>query len=403
MGNHDSKLRGSVSLPPENFPSMRLDNSGASWTNKGYSEKLTRSFDNLDKLGPNVSVNSQSVADVVPDEPFLPVYKRDPEINESHFSVVSVIAKGVFGDVLQVRRLRDNVLYAMKVMHKKRLLMEKAVQQSKDEATIQDAVGYHPMVVKPFWFFQNSSSVFIVMEYIPCGELFAAWKNSGSFNESVVRIYVAELGTVLDFLHKSGIIYRDLKMENILLDTRGHLHITDFGLAKRLKKGQRTNTICGTLQYIAPEVVNAKPYGHATDWWSLGILAFVLLSGKFPLSGMKDHFEMVERMSGVRYELPPGYNFSPQIRHLVSLLLQMLPENRLTDLDQMKQHSFFSGFNFEGMMQMEIKSPRHKDMNVALESRRHLRDLRQIHPEKTHAINRLKWKEPVASLSGLYV
>lgn len=392
MGNHDTKLRRDfASLPPENFPSIRLDR-------RPSKVEHSRSYDNLDKISASGFKKSQHMIDQFSEDLFLPVYSQQSSVKESDFTILSVIAKGAFGDVLQVEHSKDKSIYAMKVMQKKRLILERAVQQSKDEATIQDAVGYHPLIVKPFWFFQNSFSVFIIMEYIPGGELFTAWKKSGSFNESLIKLYIAELASVLDFLHKSGIIYRDLKMENILLDNRGHLHVTDFGLAKRLKKGQRTNTICGTLQYIAPEVVNAQPYGHSSDWWSLGILVYVLLVGQFPVSGAKNHVEMAAQLKGFRHELPPNYEFTRQIRHLLKQLLQVQPEKRLKDLNSMKQHEFFSGFDFDGVVQMETINNK-----LQVKSDPVVVDAKHPSRRKSNSSKKLEWKETVASLNELYI
>ncbi|ELT93961.1 hypothetical protein CAPTEDRAFT_101014, partial [Capitella teleta] len=193
--------------------------------------------------------------------------------------VQEVIAKGAFGNVLRVVRAKDGLIYAMKVMKKNRVMLEGAVQQCKDEADIQNCVGHHPFIVKPFWFFQNDADVHIVMEYVPRGELFALWKRHEKFPEQLVCVYLAELAMVLDYLHKCDIIYRDLKASSRCFIFEGHLQVIDFGLAKWLKKGLRTKTICGTLQYIAPEVLSPKPYGHAADWWSLGILGYTLLVG----------------------------------------------------------------------------------------------------------------------------
>lgn len=151
------------------------------------------------------------------------------------------------------------------------------------------------------------------MDYVPCGELLALWKRQGQFPEDVVRIYIAELAMVLDFLHLEGVIYRDLKMENILLDKDGHVQLTDFGLAKWLPSGERAKTICGTLQYMAPEVLYGQEYEHAADWWTLGILMYALLMGEFPISGPRDHREMGAAVARYAYGLPDYFKNDTKI------------------------------------------------------------------------------------------
>ncbi|KAG8282074.1 ATP binding [Homalodisca vitripennis] len=119
----------------------------------------------------------------------------------------------------------------------------------------------------------------MISEYVCGGELWVLLNLYRSLPEDLVRLYVAEIALALNFLHNAGVIYRDMKLENVVLDEFGHIRLVDFGLSKRLKYGTRTSTLCGTLQFMAPEVFEQN-YGHAADWWSLGVVACLLLTGQ---------------------------------------------------------------------------------------------------------------------------
>ncbi|XP_037229915.1 ribosomal protein S6 kinase-related protein isoform X5 [Falco rusticolus] len=136
-----------------------------------------------------------------------------------------------------------------------------------------------------------------------------------------------------------------IQMENILLDERGHLKLTDFGLSRHLQWGERAHTICGTLQYMAPEVLSGGPYSHAADWWSLGVLLFALASGEFPVAPAGDHVAMLERVKQSSYESPP--TFSPALARLLAELLCHNPLHRLRYLHHFQGHPFFRGVAFD--------------------------------------------------------
>ncbi|XP_034240870.1 serine/threonine-protein kinase S6KL [Thrips palmi] len=215
---------------------------------------------------------------------FLPEFKIKGPITESSFQVLKPLSYGAFGQVFHVKKIDTGDDYAMKILSKSKIISESAVQQVKDEARIQSTCGHNPFIVNCPFYWQSRKQLFIVSDYISGGELLDLCRSCITLPETLVQIYVAELALALDFLHNAGVIYRDLKLENILLDSDGHCQLIDFGLAKWLRYGDRTNTICGTLQYIAPEVLSREPYGHAADWWSLGVLACCMLCGQFPES-----------------------------------------------------------------------------------------------------------------------
>lgn len=181
---------------------------------------------------------------------FLPEFKIEPT-KEKEYDVINVISRGAFGKVYRVIHHNSHEYSALKVLCKSKVLNDNCVAQVKDEVKIQLMCGHHPFIIKSPQYWQNRKKLFIVSEYIDGGDLYELVRRYGALPEDLVKIYVAELASALDFLHNAGVIYRDLKPENILLDSDGHTILIDFGLSKWLKYGQRTTTLCGTLQYMA--------------------------------------------------------------------------------------------------------------------------------------------------------
>lgn len=185
-------------------------------------------------------------------------------------------------------------------------------------------------------------------DYCDTGDLYTYWLLKGQFVEDEVRLFAAELGSALGFLHDLGIMHRDVKMENILLSDKGHPRLSDFGLSRRLTRGGRAFTICGTIQYMAPEVLSGGPYNHAADWWSLGIMLFSLVTGEFPVPAEPDHSTMLSKVRQFSYVLPQ--TFSSALILLLTELLCKNPVNRLRNLDCYKMQAFFRGTSFDSQI-----------------------------------------------------
>ncbi|XP_033627001.1 ribosomal protein S6 kinase-related protein-like [Asterias rubens] len=283
---------------------------------------------------------------------FLPEYTVNPRSGETEYKILHQINKGAYGEVLKVQRQSDKKFFAMKVMSKQEVIRSDAVKQCRDEACIQRMVGHHAFIVQIYKTWQNKVHLHIVMDYATHGDLYTLWLLEGAFSEAAVRLYIAELALVVDFLHNAGIVFRDLKMENILLDHDGHVRLTDFGLAKWLKRGARTNTICGTLQYMAPEVLHEDPYFHAIDWWSLGILMYTLLLGSYPIKGASNHHLMCSKVIHMDYSLPEP--ISAEANQLVKQLLCQDPLGRLQSLKAFKEQSFLKSLSFEQLQKRKL-------------------------------------------------
>ena len=285
----------------------------------------------------------------------MPEFSVKGQVTEADFEILDVISRGAFGHVIKVKKKinqngdneeetskEQEQIYAMKIMWKSQVIRDRALQQVKDEVTIAINCVDNPLIVKTWFYWQSKRFLYIITDYVENGELLSLWLKVHHFPERLVIIYAVEMCLILDYLHKRGIMYRDIKMENILLDQRGHVQLIDFGLSKWVKMGERTGTICGTIQYMAPEILGVEPYDHAVDWWSLGILIYALLSGEYPLNAAKDHIQMNERVSKHIFELDRSRgNYTDEACDLVRKLLRKNPHRRLKSLDEIKREPFF--------------------------------------------------------------
>ncbi|GAB6033445.1 hypothetical protein CHUAL_013330 [Chamberlinius hualienensis] len=293
---------------------------------------------------------------------FLPEFPIKGAVTESSFLIEGFLAKGAFGTVLKVVKKDTEVTYVMKILSKSRIITENAVQQCKDEVQIQLRCGQHPFIVNCQFHWQNKKYLFLVNDYVPNGELLQLWKKLGKIPEDLVLILVAEMAIALDYLHNTGIIHRDLKMENILLDSDGHVQLIDFGLSKWLQIGSRAKTMCGTIQYMAPEIINSETYNHAVDWWCLGIITYCLLMGKYPINSVRDHHEMADRMS--KFDYGVSNEHTAGIRLLVQKLLCKDPMRRLQTLKQLRWEPCFASFNFDRIRTKQVSLRELLEKNV---------------------------------------
>ncbi|KAM3615993.1 uncharacterized protein V6R79_010664 [Siganus canaliculatus] len=275
---------------------------------------------------------------------FLPEFPKRRFPGREHFQILGFIAKGSYGPILKVRDILKDKTFALKVLPKSEILKHDTVEQSKEEVIIQRQLK-HPFIhnLQDCW--QTQRHLFIMCDYCHVGDLYTHWSLKGLFDEDEVRLFAAELGSALGFLHDLGIIHRDVKLENILLSDQGHLRLSDFGLSRRLKRGGRAFTICGTIQYMAPEVLGGGPYNHAADWWSLGVVLLCLATGQFPVPAEPDHSTMLNKVRDCDY-VPPQ-TFSTALTLLLTELLCKDPANRLRNLESFKSQLFFRGFSFD--------------------------------------------------------
>ncbi|KAM6175524.1 ribosomal protein S6 kinase-related protein isoform 2-T2 [Erethizon dorsatum] len=274
---------------------------------------------------------------------FLPEFPVRPIRRQQQLKILGLVAKGSFGTVLKVLDCAQKAVFAVKVVSKVKVLQKDTLRQCKEEVSIQRQIN-HPFVHSLGDTWQGKRHLFIMCSYCST-DLYSLWSAVGCFPEASVRLFAVELVLVLCYLHDLGIIHRDVKMENVLLDERGHLKLTDFGLSRYLPQGARAYTICGTLQYMAPEVLSGGPYNHSADWWSLGVLLFSLATGKFPVAAERDHVAMLASVTHCDSEIP--VSLKKEFSFLLQELLCQNPLHRLRYLHHFQVHPFFRGVAFD--------------------------------------------------------
>jgi len=269
---------------------------------------------------------------------------------------MTVVGKGSFGKVMQVRKKDDDKIYAMKVLRKEAIVARKQVAHTMAERNILKKI-HHPFIVSLHYAFQTDEKLYMILDYVNGGELFFHLKKEGKFSEPRVRFYVAEISAALQHLHSLDIVYRDLKPENILLDADGHIRITDFGLSKEINPDEGTVTFCGTPEYLAPEVLKGQPHGTAVDWWSLGTLMYEMLTGLPPYYSQNVNI-MYQKILTADLRFP---NFmSPESQDILEGFLRRDPEKRLgnsSDPSILRNHPFFKGLDWEKLLKREVVPP----------------------------------------------
>ncbi|KXN90505.1 Protein kinase DC2 [Leucoagaricus sp. SymC.cos] len=280
-------------------------------------------------------------------------------IRLSDFEVRGTLGTGTFGHVLLVRHKspqpESTQLFAMKVLRKTKISMLHQVEHVKAERYILARV-HHPFVVDLFATFQDGLNIYMLMSYVPGGELFTHLRRAQRFTSDVTRFYLSTIVLAIRYLHSFNIIYRDLKPENLLLDSRGYLRLTDFGFAKVVD--DRTWTLCGTPEYLAPEVIQSDGHGKAADWWACGVLCYEMLVGYPPF------FD--ETPYGIYEKILVGNVYWPRTldrlsRDLIRGFLNPDRSKRLGNVNNgvqdVLQHSWFRGVDWDALERREINAP----------------------------------------------
>uniref|UniRef100_A0A5F9DLD2 Ribosomal protein S6 kinase n=1 Tax=Oryctolagus cuniculus TaxID=9986 RepID=A0A5F9DLD2_RABIT len=292
------------------------------------------------------------------------------KVGIENFELLKVLGTGAYGKVFLVRKISGHdtgKLYAMKVLKKATIVQKaKSREHTRTERQVLEHIRQSPFLVTLHYAFQTETKLHLILDYINGGELFTHLSQRERFTEHEVQIYVGEIVLALEHLHKLGIIYRDIKLENILLDSNGHVVLTDFGLSKEFvaDETERAYSFCGTIEYMAPDIVRGGDSGHdkAVDWWSLGVLMYELLTGASPFTvdGEKNSQAEISRRI-LKSEPPYPQEMSALAKDLLQRLLMKDPEKRLgcgpRDADEIKEHLFFQKINWDDLAAKKVPAP----------------------------------------------
>jgi len=283
---------------------------------------------------------------------------KPPTLNDFHF--ITVLGRGSFGKVMLAEEKTTKKLYAIKMLKKQYIVEKDEIHSMMSEKSVFLTVSSynHPFLVNLHSCFSSASRIYFVMEYAQGGDLIYHVRQN-NFTHTRAKFYLCEVLLALEYLHQKNIIYRDLKLDNILLTVDGHVKITDYGLCKEnMDVNTTTNTFCGTPEFMAPELLRGQPYTRAVDWWTYGILTYEMLVRGAPFKGSDD-----EELFRNIMETQPFYpqHMGREAIQLTSLLLMKDPKKRLgaskADAKEVKSHPYFKNVDWQAMLEKRVPVP----------------------------------------------
>lgn len=283
------------------------------------------------------------------------IVKKPTQILVDSYEMTKGLGEGAFGRVYLARHRKNGSIWAFKQLKKQEIIKGKQVDHLKNECYILNSLE-HPFIVKMDGLAQDQRYLFIGMEFVAGGELFKYLRKSGSFQRPQAAFYAAQVAMMWEYLHSLNIVYRDLKPENLLIDTTGYLKLVDFGFAKIVSA--RTYTLCGTPEYLAPEVILNKGHGKAVDWWTLGILLYEMLVGIDPFND-PDPMNMYQNIlkGKLRFTRTVDSDSKSLIKHLLENDLSKRYGNLRGQASDVKDHRFFKGMSWKDLYDRRIPAP----------------------------------------------
>lgn len=277
--------------------------------------------------------------------------------NFDDFDLRATVGTGTFGRVrvVKIKGASDRTPFALKILKKSEVIRLKQVEHVKAEKEILMRIA-HPFIVNLLAVFQDEKRLCMLLEYVNGGELFSHLRKEGRLPNEHASFYAGEIVLAFEYLHKIHIVYRDLKPENLLIDTDGHMKITDFGFAKEVE--DRTWTLCGTPEYLAPEIIQSKGHGKPVDWWALGVLIFEMLAG-YPPFYDENPFGIYQKVLAGKIDFPR--HFDVRAKDLIKRLLTQDRAKRYGCLkngaDDIKKHKWYKGMDWTQLYNRQVKPP----------------------------------------------
>ena len=305
-----------------------------------------------DKLVPNLSISEPSTNRTSVRTTRSSLDNSNTSLKD--FKTLKILGKGSYGKVYLVKNRNTNKIYAMKILDKQFLLEKNQITHTKTERIALEKLK-HPFIVKLNYAFQDFKNLYFITEFLQGGELFYHLRKKSGFKEKAVKFYMSQVLLALEFMHDNNYIYRDLKPENIMIDKQGNIKLTDFGLSKILKPNETTYTLCGTAEYLAPEIIFGKGYDKTCDWFSFGVVIFEMFCGYHPF-GKKN--KKIDPTIYLRKTYIPE-KVGKKAKDLIEKLFVGDPKKRLgyNSSDEVKNHPFFNDIDFNKVLNKEYKPP----------------------------------------------
>ena len=283
--------------------------------------------------------------------------KKKMKVKIKDYDKLKTVGLGSYGRVRLCKHKKTGSIYVMKILKKNEIIKQKQVDHVYSEFNILSMLK-HPFIVQLLGYnFEDPKYIYFILEYIQGGELFSLLRNKVTFPISQTKFYIAHIITIFEYLHSKNIVYRDLKPENILINKNGYLKLTDFGFAKQLEN-EKTYTLCGTPEYLAPEIILNKGHGKAVDWWTLGILLYEMLVGIDPFSD-DDPMKTYQKILKGKINFPKTIN--KDAKSLIKHLLTQDTSKRFgclkNGVKDILNHRLFEGFDWKNFVYLTMPAP----------------------------------------------